>query len=1557
MGDTGANVHIGTDSINKSSRIIQNVHISSITGANKFTGRCKQTFHLVEHNTTHTRPVTLPAIDSDAPQIPHDIVSIGRLLDSHESNSFGLNGPKGLTLRLHDDTGSAFTTAVYWSHGTAWLSARTNPIGQFDTANALTRSQRKLILSNKTTSHTVGKSRTCKRKLASLKSNPAPSNKQHNTHARLIRKYFPKDATSNSPSLATRALAKAISSITQTVKSSTGGQVNPKGIHLQRNVKHPLRLQNLKVDSIELDTAHRHTMCMSEQILLKAIPTWLRSYIKKGSKLSHCDCCSFTKSGPAGKLQAKLKVDTPLNHGDHVYLDFQYQSTPALGGITSALHAIDSSSKFVAASYAKTRLKEPTIAMITDVLDQMWIAGLPAPTIVFMDNDASVNTDLMGQLQKDRNFQFKPFPKDSPSKNGSIENFHKTINKMKRSAAHRCHEPPDWIWWMLDRHAVDIWNNYITHSDATCPPAELVTGRKSCPSHLHTFFAEARLSNVSRSKPNPHKGDDTRIRAYYVGCNQHGAYFFDPISGNIIYSSSSHYKIVDDLQTKRAIAAPELSKYRTVPQLFSKPSFNIPAKTNALSAGLITSHDISPEESRTTSSKRVRQSQKDMLNKAKQALLNIKKGKKARKLPCPNNGIGDTLAQITSHNKVAQHFKRAGPKSRSTEIKGTSDIVGWTIQVAFDDGIFPGIIESYDPKDNLYTIKYGDNDIEQLWPSEITRCIITPPITSALNTDALLSKSNTCNFLREVRRSRSAQQGTVNFMNLDSLRKRAVQSIQTRPSSRARQRKRHVNHATHKLNKRVRKLVHPNRPEKRVSFSKLLHTFMPFRSAHSVKSTYHNDTLDESPTDNDANITELVNALRETNKVKLDFDVRHNSASHDKETNDMDHVFTLNLVEQDGHIVVNRHEQPQFDMSDTPKLRNVLNPDHPLHDMWCKGILTELIGLQVNKILRPISIDNLTHEERRHLLPSQIILKMKRSSDEARTPVRAKARWVVGGHRAVSKTDSESDYYHYDEVSAKGCNSATLRLLSVLSTKLRKLLHATDIKQAFTTAPLDQENPNRVFIRLPKALETRDSRGVPIVVLLLKNVYGMPNAGYLFAQALDNHLVDIGFEPSRGDHNLHRRFNANNEIQLYASYIDDGTALFPNDAEYQTFLKELQTKQKNGQTFELGLAQVQTETLGCQVIQASYNAPVGKPDEPGHVPSYQVDVEEGENYTLLFQPGLTTEILQLSQLHSDQKLGQLIKPVQTPMCPTLAKILDETIPMEHSHAALLRKKRAAKRAGQRHSDVHDSLDPFDEADDIEQSLTASYQNLTPKEQGAYKILQPIFGVHYRTLVGKLLYLARFTRPDIATAVSILSRYVSCPGYHAMAAIKQLCRYLKGTPRHGIKYTEPPNGKKLEVRFYADSNYPVGRARLGYVALIGYTDDHGEFHGRALDWHSRLSHTTSTSTAEAELYAAYGAFTRCLSLKKDLDHAGVTKPKDPCRCFEDNKAVFHQFNSPLLRTSLTWIENKYLRSLELVASGDITVEHIASKLNIADVMTKGTLSQVDFIAFRRTLMGM
>ena len=49
------------------------------------------------------------------------------------------------------------------------------------------------------------------------------------------------------------------------------------------------------------------------------------------------------------------------------------------------------------------------------------------------------------------------------------------------------------------------------------------------------------------------------------------------------------------------------------------------------------------------------------------------------------------------------------------------------------------------------------------------------------------------------------------------------------------------------------------------------------------------------------------------------------------------------------------------------------------------------------------------------------------------------------------------------------------------------------------------------------------------------------------------------------------------------------------------------------------------------------------------------------------------------------------KPTQTPMYPTPAKLLDETIPSKATHVAFLKKKRAAHKLKQL---VHDNLDTF-----------------------------------------------------------------------------------------------------------------------------------------------------------------------------------------------------------------------------------------------------------------------
>ena len=60
-------------------------------------------------------------------------------------------------------------------------------------------------------------------------------------------------------------------------------------------------------------------------------------------------------------------------------------------------------------------------------------------------------------------------------------------------------------------------------------------------------------------------------------------------------------------------------------------------------------------------------------------------------------------------------------------------------------------------------------------------------------------------------------------------------------------------------------------------------------------------------------------------------------------------------------------------------------------------------------------------------------------------------------------------------------------------------------------------------------------------------------------------------------------------------------------------------------------------------------------------------------------------------------------------------------------------------------------------------------------------------VPYASVVGSLMYAMVCTRPDIAHAVGVLSRYMSKPGKEHWTTIKRVFRYLRGTTDHAIYY--------------------------------------------------------------------------------------------------------------------------------------------------------------------------
>jgi hypothetical protein len=92
-------------------------------------------------------------------------------------------------------------------------------------------------------------------------------------------------------------------------------------------------------------------------------------------------------------------------------------------------------------------------------------------------------------------------------------------------------------------------------------------------------------------------------------------------------------------------------------------------------------------------------------------------------------------------------------------------------------------------------------------------------------------------------------------------------------------------------------------------------------------------------------------------------------------------------------------------------------------------------------------------------------------------------------------------------------------------------------------------------------------------------------------------------------------------------------------------------------------------------------------------------------------------------------------------------------------------------------------------------------------------------LRYSQIIGSLMYMASTTRPNIAYAVSKLSRFVSYPGSEHWRALERIMCYLVGTMNYGIYYFGDP--KILEG--CSDENWIFDadelKAASGYVFTL------------------------------------------------------------------------------------------------------------------------------------------
>nr|GFA64892.1 retrovirus-related Pol polyprotein from transposon TNT 1-94 [Tanacetum cinerariifolium] len=136
-------------------------------------------------------------------------------------------------------------------------------------------------------------------------------------------------------------------------------------------------------------------------------------------------------------------------------------------------------------------------------------------------------------------------------------------------------------------------------------------------------------------------------------------------------------------------------------------------------------------------------------------------------------------------------------------------------------------------------------------------------------------------------------------------------------------------------------------------------------------------------------------------------------------------------------------------------------------------------------------------------------------------------------------------------------------------------------------------------------------------------------------------------------------------------------------------------------------------------------------------------------------------------------------------------------------------------------------------------------------------------VLYANVVGSLMYLMVCMRPDIAYAVSVVSRYLANPG---------------------LVYGKN-HGNYVDVTGLVDSDYAKdpdkGRSITSYAFLV---------QGCVISWKAMLQHVVVLSTIEAEYMALTKAVKKAILLKGLLEELGVELNTMAVNC--DNQGAIH-----------------------------------------------------------------
>ncbi|KAF7351763.1 Retrovirus-related Pol polyprotein from transposon TNT 1-94 [Mycena sanguinolenta] len=223
-----------------------------------------------------------------------------------------------------------------------------------------------------------------------------------------------------------------------------------------------------------------------------------------------------------------------------------------------------------------------------------------------------------------------------------------------------------------------------------------------------------------------------------------------------------------------------------------------------------------------------------------------------------------------------------------------------------------------------------------------------------------------------------------------------------------------------------------------------------------------------------------------------------------------------------------------------------------------------------------------------------------------------------------------------------------------------------------------------------------------------------------------------------------------------------------------------------------------------------------------------------------------------------------------------------------------------------------------------------------------QLLSPAQNRHYRKAIGRLLYVSRGTRPDIAFALSHVAQFGDAARTTHLKAVQRIFKYLKGTRDLRLVL----GGVRRSLFGYSDSDWASQAHRH---SISGYTFFLGN---GAISWSSKKQPIVTLSSTESEYVALTHASKELIWLRKLLSELRLL-PTGPTTLFCDNQGAIVLSRDSTYHARTKHIDIRFHFIRQTIRHGHASVTYCSTHDMIADVFTK-SLTRAKIEKFRDLL---